>query len=82
MSYITAEDLALTIINTSEGYHGRCYAGLITAPKARAGAFRVITNKGWRAYKQRFPDSIIRTEDLNSTAVRLECYYVEHAKEL
>lgn len=75
-----ANDLALCIINTGEGYQDRCEAAKRT-PRVAAMNFFGITSRATRAYNKQSDVELTAAEILDA-ASQVAAYYAEHIKEL
>lgn len=75
-----ANDLALTIINTGEGYADRCAAARRT-PRVAAYNFFGITSRAARHYDAQ-SDEPLTAADMLDAASQVAAYYAQHITEL
>lgn len=73
-------DLALTIINTGEGYKERCDAARMSAGNG-ALVFTSIARQAARTY-EKASDCVFTTADILAVANEIAEYYADHVKEM
>jgi hypothetical protein len=75
-------ELALTIINTGEGYEDRCAIARVTRmPRLQATNWLSVAHRGARRYEREFPGAKFSAVDILACAAELADYYAQHVAE-